>query len=116
MASNPNKSTPDSQSNLITHHIQTLKQLDKQNTNLTNIESSLEQAIAELQHEENSLRRAFIQSSTSIKEQREREKKRMEEEAVARLEDVLMGGDSDSEEMDDVHNNGDWEHKKVAPI
>jgi predicted RNase H-like nuclease (RuvC/YqgF family) len=79
-------------------HIETLKQLDRRHKELRNIEESLQRYLEQLQNEEKSLRVALEQSSTSLKEQREREKSRKEEEAVARLEEALMGGSSSSDE------------------
>lgn len=89
-------------------HINTLKQLDQQYYSLTQAEQSLEEYINELQQEENALRLALHQSSTSLKEQREKEKMKKEEEAVARLEGLLMGGDSssDSDDKSDDLNEG----------
>lgn len=78
-------------------HTSTLKQLDQQYQSLTKAEQSLEQYIDELQQEEKALRLALHQSSSSLKEQREKEKMKKDEEAVARLEGLLMGGDSSSD-------------------
>lgn len=82
---------------LITRHVETLRYLDQQHKNLTHTENELGKYIQELQHEEKSLRLALDQSSTSLKEQREKEKTKKDEEAVARLENVLMCGDSSSD-------------------
>lgn len=87
---------------LITRHVETLRYLDQQHKNLTHTENELGKYIQELQHEEKSLRLALDQSSTSLKEQREKEKTKKDEEAVARLENVLMCGDSSSDSDDSV--------------
>ena len=87
----------DTNQNATLDHIQTLACLDKQHDQLTKVEEALETYIQELQAEEKILRTALEQSSTSLKEQREREKIQKEEEAMARLEGVLMGGDSSSD-------------------
>jgi predicted RNase H-like nuclease (RuvC/YqgF family) len=92
-------------------HTSTLKQLDQQYQSLTKAEQSLEQYIYELQQEEKALRLALHQSSSSLKEQREKEKMKKDEEAVARLEGLLMGGDSssDSDNQSDDLNEGNSE-------
>lgn len=86
---------------LTQQHITTLQQLDQEYSDLEKVEKSLETYIQELQKEEQILQIALDQSSTSLKEQREREKVKNEEEAVARLEGVLMGGDSSSSDNED---------------
>ena len=87
----------------ISHHITTLQQLDNEYSNLLTTESNIEKYLNQLQQQEKTLRLAFEQSSTSIKEQREKEAKRKDDEAVARLEEALMmdGGGSSSDD-----NNG----------
>ena len=74
----------------ISHHITTLQQLDNEYSNLLTTESNIEKYLTQLQQQEKTLRLAFEQSSTSIKEQREKEIKRKDDEAVARLEEALM--------------------------
>ena len=92
------RATATSQAEDITaQHITTLQRLDQEYNDLEKTEKSLETCIRELQREEKTLQIALDQSSTSIREQREREKAKNEEEAVARLEGVLMGGDSSSD-------------------
>ena len=107
-ASIPTESTAQTQ-DLTAQHIATLKRLDEQHNNLSKIENSLEESIQDLQREEKILRMALDQSTISIKEQRERDKTKKEEAAVARLEEALMGGDSsdsDDEMIEDVDNLG----------
>ncbi|KAL9189146.1 hypothetical protein ACHAXT_011636 [Thalassiosira profunda] len=58
----------------------------------------MEEYLQRLQQEEATLKLALEQSSTSLKEQREKEAKKKDAEAVARLEEALMmGGDSDDD-------------------
>ena len=89
----------------ISQHITTLQQLDNEYSNLLTTESNIEKYLTQLQQQEKTLRLAFEQSSTSIKEQREKEAKRKDDEAVARLEEALMmdgdGGNSSSSSDDD---------------
>ena len=93
----------------ISHHITTLQQLDNEYSNLLTTESNIEKYLTQLQQQEKTLRLAFEQSSTSIKEQREKEAKRKDDEAVARLEEALMmdgdGGSSSSSSSDDDDND-----------
>ncbi|KAL3799557.1 hypothetical protein HJC23_008684 [Cyclotella cryptica] len=127
-----------SSSDTTSQHIQTLEQLDKQHHQLKQLQSTLENYVHQLQHEEKILRLALEQSSTSLKEQRDRERSRREEEAVRRLEEVLMGGgggsSSDGSDADDdnvggndlianeVHLNDeenvddDWGDGKIAAV
>jgi len=92
----------------ISQHITTLQQLDNEYSNLLTTESNIEKYLTQLQQQEKTLRLAFEQSSTSIKEQREKEAKRKDDEAVARLEEALMmdgdGGSSSSSSSDDDDN------------
>lgn len=69
-----------------------LEQLDKQHHQLKQLESTLEKYVHQLQDEEKILGLALEQSSTSLREQQDRERSRREEEVVRRLEEVLMGG------------------------
>lgn len=83
----------------IDHHIKTLQRLDREYDNLLSAEKNVENYLHQLQKEEASLRLALEQSSTSLKDQREKEAKKKEEEAVARLEEALMmdaGSSSDN--------------------
>ena len=81
----------------ISQHLETLEHLDKQHQHLLGVEQCLQKYLGELQKEEQSLREALVQSSTTLKEQRQSEKERKEAEALARLEDALMNDDdSDS--------------------
>ena len=90
----------------ISHHITTLQQLDNEYSNLLTTESNIEKYLNQLQQQEKTLRLAFEQSSTSIKEQREKEAKRKDDEAVARLEEALMmDGDGGSSSSDDDDND-----------
>ena len=92
----------------ISQHITTLQQLDNEYSNLLTTESNIEKYLNQLQQQEKTLRLAFEQSSTSIKEQREKEIKRKDDEAVARLEEALMmdgDGSSSSSSSDDDDND-----------
>ena len=81
-------------------HINTLQQLDTEYTKLCTTEQAIQKYLQQLQNEETKLRLALEQSSTSIKEQREKESKRKDEEAVARLEEALMMSDGDDSSED----------------
>ncbi|KAL7541145.1 hypothetical protein ACHAXR_012086 [Thalassiosira sp. AJA248-18] len=81
----------------ISHHISALQRLDKEYGHLRSTEENIETCLHQLQQEEASLRLALEQSSTSLKEQREKERNREDKEAVARLEEALMK-DSDSDD------------------
>ena len=81
-------------------HINTLQQLDTEYTKLCTTEQAIQKYLQQLQNEETKLRLALEQSSTSIKEQREKESKRKDEEAVARLEEALMMNDGDDSSED----------------
>jgi predicted RNase H-like nuclease (RuvC/YqgF family) len=85
--------TRNSTTSLTSQHISTLQHLDKQHKHLLNVEKSLQKYLEELQKEEHALRDALVQSSSSLKEQRERDTKKKEEEALARLEEALMNDD-----------------------
>ena len=88
----------------LSHHINTLHKLDKVHVKLISLQNSLQHYLNELQEEETVLWKALEQSSTSLKKQREREIKRKEKEAVARLEEAwnvessVEGGDDDDYE------------------
>ena len=91
----------------ISQHITTLQQLDNEYSNLLTTESNIEKYLTQLQQQEKTLRLAFEQSSTSIKEQREKEGKRKDDEAVARLEEALMmDGDGSNSSSSDDDDNG----------
>ena len=92
----------------ISQHITTLQQLDNEYSNLLTTESYIEKYLTQLQQQEKTLRLAFEQSSTSIKEQREKEAKRKDDEAVARLEEALMmdGDGSNISSSSDDDDNG----------
>ena len=86
-----------SSNSMITQHLNTLEHLDQNYQQLMGVEQTLQKHLDELQKEEQSLREALVQSSTSLKEQRQSEMKKKEAEALARLEDALMNDDdSDS--------------------
>ena len=91
-------SSEQTSNSMISQHLDTLEHLDKQHQHLFGVEQSLQNYLDELQKEEQSLREALVQSSTTLKEQRESEKQKKEAEALARLEDALMNDDdSDSD-------------------
>ena len=91
-------SSEQTSNSMISQHLDTLEHLDKQHQYLLGVEKSLQTHLDELQKEEKSLREALVQSSTTLKEQRESEKQKKEAEALARLEDALMNDDdSDSD-------------------
>ena len=78
-------------------HLNTLEYLDKQHQHLRGVEQSIQKYLIDLQKEEQSLREALVQSSTTLKEQRQSEMRKKEAEALARLEEALMNDDdSDS--------------------
>ena len=91
----------------IDHHIKTLQRLDREYDNLLSAEKNVENYLHQLQNEEASLRLALEQSSTSLKEQREKEAKKKEEEAVARLEEALMMDHADSSDIDSSSGVGE---------
>eukprot|EP00571_Detonula_confervacea_P004966 CAMPEP_0172323532 /NCGR_PEP_ID=MMETSP1058-20130122/48974_1 /TAXON_ID=83371 /ORGANISM="Detonula confervacea, Strain CCMP 353" /LENGTH=266 /DNA_ID=CAMNT_0013039553 /DNA_START=35 /DNA_END=835 /DNA_ORIENTATION=- len=72
------------------HHIDALQRLDKEYDHFLSMEKNIENYLHQMQQEEILLRLALEQSSTSLKEQREKENKRKAEEAMARLEEALM--------------------------
>ena len=91
-------SSEQTSNSMISQHLGTLEHLDKQHQHLLGVEQSLQNHLDELQKEEQVLRQALVQSSTTLKEQRESEKQKKEAEALARLEDALMNDDdSDSD-------------------
>lgn len=99
---NPNESSQQQTERLpgrIKQHLNTLESLDKQHQHMLEIEQSLQQHLDELQIEEQSLREALVQSSTTLKEQRQSEMRKREADALARLEDALMN-DNDSDSSD----------------
>ncbi len=81
-----------------------LQRLDDEYSHLSSKEQKIEQYLETLQQEESALRHALVLTSTSLKEQRISEKKRKEEEALARLEEALMmdHADGSSGEEDDT--------------
>jgi len=92
----PSPSSSAQKSNsMLSQHLNTLEHLDKQHQHLRGVEQSLQKYLDELQKEEQSLRKALVQSSSTLKDQRETEKKKNEAEALARLEDALMNDDDD---------------------
>ena len=72
--------------------------LDKECDCLVATEKDIKNCLRQLEQEEATLRLALEQSSTSLKEQRQKEAKRKEEEAVARLENALMMDVDDSDD------------------
>ena len=82
-----------SSNSIISQHLSTLEHLDQKYQHLMGVEQTLQKHLHELQKEECSLREALTQSSTTLKEQRQSEKKKKEAEALARLEDALMNDD-----------------------
>lgn len=82
---------------MITQHLSTLEHLDQKYQYLLGVEQTLQKHLDELQKEEQALREAWTQSSTTLKEQRESEMKKKEAEALARLEDALMNDDDDDD-------------------
>merc|ERR1712087_747798 len=95
--STPNSSTAAStMPAAVSHHIQTLRRLDQEYELLLSREKDIEHYLHQLKQEEGTLRLALEQSSTSLKEQREKETKRKEDEAAARLEKALMMSFDDS--------------------
>ena len=97
---NDNMKNDSSTSTAQQQHINTLQQLDTEYTKLCTTEQAIQKYLQQLQDEETKLRLALEQSSTSIKEQREKESKRKDEEAVARLEEALMMNDGDDSSED----------------
>ena len=82
-----------SSNSIISQHLNTLEHLDQKYQHLMGVEQTLQKHLDELQKEECSLREALTKSSTTLKEQRQSEKKKKEAEALARLEDALMNDD-----------------------
>eukprot|EP00578_Thalassiosira_sp_NH16_P030246 CAMPEP_0181076688 /NCGR_PEP_ID=MMETSP1071-20121207/553_1 /TAXON_ID=35127 /ORGANISM="Thalassiosira sp., Strain NH16" /LENGTH=123 /DNA_ID=CAMNT_0023157887 /DNA_START=147 /DNA_END=518 /DNA_ORIENTATION=+ len=74
----------------MSHHINAVRRLDEEYDHLLTVERNIEKSLHQLGQEEASLRLALKQSSTSLKDQREKEAKRKDKEAVARLEEALM--------------------------
>lgn len=101
--SNQTKTAADAQSTAaskspaaVSHHIQTLQRLDQEYELLLSTEKDIKRYLHQLKREEETLRLALEQSSTSIREQREKETKKTEDEAAARLEKALMMDFDDS--------------------
>eukprot|EP00985_Skeletonema_marinoi_P002024 scaffold821_cov105-Skeletonema_marinoi.AAC.5 len=95
LSTQPSPSSAQKSNSMISQHWNTLEHLDKQHQHLRGVEQSLQQYLDELQKEEESLKKALVQSSSTLKDQRETEKKKNEAEALARLEDALMNDDDD---------------------
>ena len=73
---------------------------DKEYKQLQSTEEQLTNYLHQLQQQQISLELALEQSSTSIKEQRDKESKLKDDEAVKRLEEALMMNDDDSSDSD----------------
>jgi len=87
----------------ISQHIKTLQQLNNEYKQLQSTEEQLTNYLHQLQQQQTSLQLALNQSSTSIKQQREKESKLKNDEAVKRLEEALvMNDDSDDSSDSDV--------------
>ena len=84
-------------------HINTLEQLNNEYKQLLSTESQLTNYLHQLQQQQTSLQLALEQSSTSIKQQRDKESKLKDDEAVKRLEEALMMND-ESEDDDSSHD------------
>jgi len=98
LSTQPSPSSAQSSSNsMISQHLNALEHLDKQHQHLRGVEQSLQKYLDELQKEEQSLRKALVQSSSTLKDQRETEKKKNEAEALARLEALMNDDDDDSD-------------------
>jgi len=89
----PSEKTTQPTNSMISQHLNTLEHLDKQHQYLLEVEQSLQKYLDELQKEEKLLRKALVQSSATLKEQRRIESRQKEEEALARLEAALMNDD-----------------------
>jgi len=100
LSTQPSPSSAQKSNSMIFQHLNTLEHLDKQHQHLRGVERSLQKYLDELQKEEQSLRKALVQSSSTLKDQRETEKKKNEAEALARLEDALMNDDDDDSDSD----------------
>lgn len=98
-ASHSTRSQPssDSSSSTIANHLRALKQLDDEYIQLNSLGGKLHEYLNELEREERSLKLALEQSSTPLREQREKDAMRKEDMAIARLEAALMA-DSDSDD------------------
>ena len=81
-------------------HIKTLQQLNNEYSQLQSTESQLTNYLHHLQQQQTSLQLALEQSSTSIKQQRDKESKLKDDEAVKRLEEALMMNDDESGDSD----------------
>ena len=84
----------------ISQHIKTLQQLNNEYKQLQSTEEQLTNYLHKLQQQQTSLQLALEQSSTSIKQQRDKESKLKDDEAVKRLEEALMMNDDDSGDSD----------------
>mmetsp|Transcript_8962 Transcript_8962/g.17847 ORF Transcript_8962/g.17847 Transcript_8962/m.17847 type:complete len:142 (-) Transcript_8962:2192-2617(-) len=100
LSTQPSPSSAQKSNSMISQHLNALEHLDKQHQHLRGVEQSLQKYLDELQKEEQSLRKALVQSSSTLKDQRETEKKKNEAEALARLEDALMNDDDDDSDSD----------------
>ena len=87
----------------VSQQIKTLQQLNNEYTQLQSTEEQLTNYLHQLQQQQTTLQLALEQSSTSIKEQRDKESKLKDDEAVKRLEEALMMND----ESDDSDSRGD---------
>lgn len=85
---------------IILQHLKTLEHLDKQHQYLCLVENSLARHLNDLEKEEQSLREAFLQSSSTLKEQRHTEMRQKEKEALARLEEALMNDNEDDDDSE----------------
>ncbi|KAL3827381.1 hypothetical protein ACHAXA_003115 [Cyclostephanos tholiformis] len=81
-------------------HIDALKRLEREYRRLNYLEDNISKCLSMLRDEEISLRLGHEQSSRSLRQQREYKSKRMEDEAVARLEKALMMDEDSSDESD----------------
>jgi predicted RNase H-like nuclease (RuvC/YqgF family) len=86
----------------ISQQIKTLQQLNNKYTQLQSTEDQLTKYLHQLQQQQSSLQLALEQSSTSIKEQRDKESKLKDDEAVKRLEEALMMNDESADDSSDV--------------
>mmetsp|Transcript_14407 Transcript_14407/g.30264 ORF Transcript_14407/g.30264 Transcript_14407/m.30264 type:complete len:134 (+) Transcript_14407:147-548(+) len=93
--STPTSPSSASSSSTIANHLRALTQLDDEYIQLNILGDKLHEYLNELEREERSLKLALEQSSTSLREQREKDARRKEDMALARLEAALMA-DSDS--------------------
>lgn len=90
--------SPATANSTISHHVSAIQRLDKEYANLTSSEEEIEKCLETLRREESTLRLALDQSSSSLKEQRDREAKRRALEAEERLEKALLMGEDESDD------------------